>query len=76
MRRFSILQRSVHIHSSVFDERFTGLQGYGSPIDLSQWYAEPPKLVAVHFLSSSDEYALVEECGRIRVFSSMTQQFR
>ncbi|KAH8114632.1 hypothetical protein DFH11DRAFT_1508603 [Phellopilus nigrolimitatus] len=68
---------SVQLHCFCFDERYTTLQGQGSAINLTSWYADSiPKIVNVHFVSGSDEFALVEESGRVRIFSSVTQQFR
>ncbi|KAH8114640.1 hypothetical protein DFH11DRAFT_1764593 [Phellopilus nigrolimitatus] len=72
-----IQKPSVQLHCFCFDERYTTLQGQGSAINLTSWYADSiPKIVNVHFVSGSDEFALVEESGRVRIFSSITQQFR
>ncbi|KAH8114634.1 hypothetical protein DFH11DRAFT_1508479 [Phellopilus nigrolimitatus] len=72
-----IQKPSVQLQCFCFDERYTTLQGQGSAINLTSWYADSiPKIVNVHFVSGSDEFALVEESGRVRIFSSVTQQFR
>ncbi|KAH8114613.1 hypothetical protein DFH11DRAFT_1764484 [Phellopilus nigrolimitatus] len=72
-----IQKSSVQLHCFCFDERYTALQGQGSAINLTSWYADSiPKIVNVHFVSGSDEFALVEKSGRVRIFSSVTQQFR
>ncbi|KAI5122457.1 hypothetical protein M0805_008768 [Coniferiporia weirii] len=67
---------SVQLHCFAFDERYTSLQGQGSAINLMGWYTEVPKIIRVLFVSGTDEFALIEESGKVRIFSSVTQQFR
>ncbi|KAI5122456.1 hypothetical protein M0805_008767 [Coniferiporia weirii] len=71
-----IQKPSVQLHCFAFDERYTSLQGQGSAINLTGWYTGVPKIIRVLFISGTDEFALIEESGKVRIFSSVTQQFR
>ncbi|TDL23181.1 hypothetical protein BD410DRAFT_839090 [Rickenella mellea] len=66
----------VQLHTFVFDERFTSLQGQGTAINLTAWYEESPSIHLMCFVSGTEEIALVEAGGRTRIFSFITQQFR
>ncbi|THH11646.1 hypothetical protein EW145_g511 [Phellinidium pouzarii] len=69
---------SVQLHCFAFDERYTSLQGQGSAINLTAWYNDIQnlKIISIQFVSGTDEFALIEDSGKVRVFSSVTQQFR
>ncbi|KAF8690053.1 hypothetical protein RHS03_09010, partial [Rhizoctonia solani] len=60
----------------IFDELFTNLRSRGSPIPLRNWYNQPVDINKVCFVSGAEEVCLIEESGRVRIFSLVTQQFR
>ncbi|KAJ1300985.1 hypothetical protein OPQ81_003409 [Rhizoctonia solani] len=60
----------------IFDELFTNLRSRGSPIPLKNWYNQPVDLAKICFVSGLEEVCLVENSGRVRIFSLITQQFR
>ncbi|EJD00191.1 uncharacterized protein FOMMEDRAFT_112544 [Fomitiporia mediterranea MF3/22] len=67
----------VQLHFFVFDERYQSLQVQGSATNLTAWYTSGlPKIVCIHIISGNDELALLEDSGKVRVFSTLTQQFR
>lgn len=69
-------QSSIQLHSFVFDENYTQLQGQGSTINLRPWYTEIPKFHNMLFVAGTDDLALVEDTGNVRIFSLVTQMFR
>jgi hypothetical protein len=60
----------------VFDENYTQLQGQGSTVNLRPWYTDIPTFQNMLFISGSDDLALVEDTGSVRIFSLVTQMFR
>ena len=60
-----------------FNENYTTLQAFGGLIDLTQYYSQDiPTLKDIHLINGCDEFALVECSGSVKVFSTITQQFR
>ncbi|KAL5492779.1 hypothetical protein ACEPAI_4226 [Sanghuangporus weigelae] len=67
----------VHVYYFVFDEKYQTLSAQGSAINLTAWYASDlPRITDVLVVNSGDELALVEDSGKVRIFSNVTQQFR
>lgn len=61
----------------VFDETFTSFQGYGSSIDLRSWLEPQTSIKHLVFrCGSAEELLIVDDTGRARVFSLVTQSFR
>lgn len=61
----------------MFDEKYTALQGYGSPIDLRTWYDAHIRMTHMAFLcGTNEELVLVSNDRLARVYSLTTQQFR
>lgn len=58
-------------------DKFTTLQQRGAPHELTPGYGEiPPEIKAICFFSGTEDICLLEESGRIRVYSLQTQAFR
>ena len=70
------LQSSITLNSFFFDETHTHLSSQGSMVNLGKWYSELPKIRSLLFISGSDEVAIAESGGRVRVFSLVSQNFR
>lgn len=67
----------VQLYFLVFDERYQSLQAQGAPINLTPWYSPGiPKIVDIHIFGGGDELGLLDDTGRLRIFSPITQQFR
>ncbi|KAL5513533.1 hypothetical protein ACEPAH_3932 [Sanghuangporus vaninii] len=67
----------VQVYYFVFDEKYQTLSAQGSAINLTAWYASDlPRITDVLVVNSGDELALVEDSGKVRIFSNVTQQFR
>ena len=45
-------------------------------MNLRQWYTDIPKIRSLLFVSGTDDLALVENGGNVRIFSLVTQMFR
>ncbi|KAG8900443.1 hypothetical protein FRB99_006039 [Tulasnella sp. 403] len=59
------------------DESFTNIQSRGSPFNLLPWNQDGiPKITAAAFFAGTEELCLLEENGRVRVFSFLAQSFR
>ncbi|KAG8900671.1 hypothetical protein FRB99_005822, partial [Tulasnella sp. 403] len=59
------------------DESFTNIQSRGSPFNLLPWYQDGiPKIAATAFFAGTEELCLLEENGRVRVFSFLAQSFK
>jgi hypothetical protein len=52
------------------------LASRGSRINLTRWYDTAPSFQTGCFVSGKEEIFLLEETGRGRVFSLITEQFR
>lgn len=67
----------MQLHFFVFDDRYSGLQGQGSAVDLRAWYG--PEHTIKHLVfhcGMSEELAVIDNVARARVFSLAAQQFR
>ncbi|QRW13378.1 E3 ubiquitin-protein ligase TRIP12 [Ceratobasidium sp. AG-Ba] len=60
----------------IFDELFAGLRSRGSPIPLKGWYDAKVSIDKVCFVPGTEEVCLVENSGRARIFSLISQAFR
>ncbi|KAG8903434.1 hypothetical protein FRB99_003283 [Tulasnella sp. 403] len=61
----------------VIDESFANIQSRGSPFDLLPWYEDGiPDITAAAFFADTEELCLIEENGRVRVFSFLAQGFK
>lgn len=59
------------------DESFGSLQQRGPVLELTPWYADgPPAISDICFFCGSEEVCILEQSGRIRVFSLLVQAFR
>ncbi|CAE7065773.1 unnamed protein product, partial [Rhizoctonia solani] len=58
-----------------FDEQFSSLRRHRSPIDLSEWYDEPPEISGACFHTGQPELCLIESSGRVRVLSLVRRMF-
>ncbi|KAG8690805.1 hypothetical protein FRC11_009018, partial [Ceratobasidium sp. 423] len=58
-----------------FDEQFSSLRRHRSPIDLGEWYDEPPEITGVCFQTGRPELCLIESSGRVRVLSLVQRMF-
>ncbi|KAG8903576.1 hypothetical protein FRB99_003127, partial [Tulasnella sp. 403] len=59
------------------DESFTSIQSRGSPFNLLPWYRDGiPNITSAAFFAGTEELCLVEEGGRVRVFSVPAQSFK
>ncbi|KAH8094847.1 hypothetical protein BXZ70DRAFT_339404 [Cristinia sonorae] len=68
-------QKSLNVF--LFDEKYTSLQGLGSPVDLKAWYDNQTRPTHMTFVcGQSEELALVDTSGLARTYSLTTQQFR
>ncbi|OBZ77080.1 hypothetical protein A0H81_03826 [Grifola frondosa] len=66
----------LQLHTFAFDEKYTSLQGLGGAINLGLWYEEVASIKHMIFVCGTEELLLVDDNGRGRIFSLMTQQFR
>lgn len=67
----------LQLHILFFDEQYKTLQALGNVVDLRPWYDQATTLSHIVLrCGSSEELAIVEEDGRTRLFSIVTQQFR
>ncbi|KAG8915782.1 hypothetical protein FRC00_014369 [Tulasnella sp. 408] len=65
------------IQTFVLKEKFTVLQQREAPHELTRGYrGGPPAIKAICFFSGTEDICLLEESGRIRVYSLQTQAFR
>ncbi|KIO19089.1 hypothetical protein M407DRAFT_31267 [Tulasnella calospora MUT 4182] len=65
------------IQTFILKDKFTALQQRGAPHELTRGYIEgPPAIRAISFFSGTEDICLLEESGRIRVYSLQTQAFR
>ncbi|KAF8607195.1 hypothetical protein BDV93DRAFT_488167 [Ceratobasidium sp. AG-I] len=60
----------------VFDETFSGVRSRGSPLPLKSWYDTQVYVERMCFVSGSEEICLIEDSGRARILSLVTQHFR
>ncbi|QRW13380.1 E3 ubiquitin-protein ligase TRIP12 [Ceratobasidium sp. AG-Ba] len=60
----------------IFDELFSGLRSRGSPIPLKGWYDANVTIEKLCFVPGTEEVCLVENSGRARIFSLISQTFR
>ncbi|PAV19468.1 hypothetical protein PNOK_0440200 [Pyrrhoderma noxium] len=68
---------SIKLWIYQFNEDYATLRNLGAPIELTQYYPQGiPILKDIHLISGCDEFALVECSGSVKVFSTITQQFR
>ncbi|CAE6383409.1 unnamed protein product [Rhizoctonia solani] len=58
-----------------FDEQFSSLRKHRLPIDLAEWYDEPPEISGVCFQTGRPELCLIESSGRVRVLSLVRRMF-
>ncbi|CAE6449489.1 unnamed protein product, partial [Rhizoctonia solani] len=58
-----------------FDEQFSSLRRHRSPIDLAEWYDEPPQISGACFQTGQPELCLIESSGRVRVLSLVRRMF-
>ncbi|KAG8897271.1 hypothetical protein FRB99_008270, partial [Tulasnella sp. 403] len=64
-------------HILAVDESFANIQGRGSPFDLLPWYQNGiPNITIAAFFAGTENLCLVEETGRVRVFSLLAQSFK
>ena len=71
------LQPLVQVYTFVFDERYGTLSAQGSAFNLTDWYSQDiPRMSGIHIVGNSDELALIQDSGKVRVFSTVAQQFR
>ncbi|KAG8690825.1 hypothetical protein FRC11_008866 [Ceratobasidium sp. 423] len=59
-----------------FDEILTSVQARGSSFCLKEWYDTEAKINKICFVSGFEEICLIEACGRARVLSLVTLNFR
>lgn len=72
-----ILQGNSYIQAYGMDEHFRTLKPRDSLQELTQWYnSGPPSILRVCFFSGTEDICLLEQSGRIRVFSLQTRAFR
>lgn len=62
-------QGSVDLYLYVFDETFATLRTQGSAIRLTDWYDALPNVCCILFQQGTDDIAIVEKNGRVKVFS-------
>ncbi|KAG8903436.1 hypothetical protein FRB99_003285 [Tulasnella sp. 403] len=59
------------------DESFTSIRSRGPPFNLLPWYEDGiPNIKAAAFFAGTEELCLVEENGRIRLFSVVARSFK
>ncbi|KAG9124904.1 hypothetical protein FRC07_009778 [Ceratobasidium sp. 392] len=77
-RLFAIVhdEKELKLSVYIFDEQFGGLRSRGSPIPLKGWYDADVRINNVCFVSGTEEVCFIEDSGRTRIFSLVTQQFR
>jgi hypothetical protein len=66
----------VFLDIFIFDPTTMSLTSRGSRINLTRWYDATPSFRAACFVSGKEEIFLLEESGRGRVYSLITEQFR
>ncbi|KAG8738572.1 hypothetical protein FRC10_006677 [Ceratobasidium sp. 414] len=69
-------EKELKLSVYIFDELFGGLRSRGSPISLKGWYDANVRIDKVCFVSGAEEVCFIEDSGRARIFSLITQQFR
>ncbi|KAG9089762.1 hypothetical protein FRC06_001400 [Ceratobasidium sp. 370] len=69
-------EKELKLSVYIFDEIFGGLRSRGSPIPLKGWYDANVHIDKVCFISGTEEVCFIEDSGRARIFSLITQQFR
>ncbi|KAG8693956.1 hypothetical protein FRC09_010163, partial [Ceratobasidium sp. 395] len=69
-------EKELKLSVYIFDEQFSGLRSRGSSVPLKGWYDAEVRIEKVCFVSGKEEVCLIEDTGRARVFSLITQQFR
>ena len=61
----------------VFDEKYSTLQGLGTPVDLRGWYDSHTQVTHMAFVcGQNEEVVLIDDALRARIYSMTTQQFR
>ncbi|KAG8962042.1 hypothetical protein FRC05_005629 [Tulasnella sp. 425] len=72
-----VVQGNSYIQAYGMDEHFRTLKPRDSLQELTQWYnSGPPRILRVCFFSGTEDICLLEQSGRIRVFSLQTRAFR
>jgi hypothetical protein len=66
----------VFLDVLVFDPSTMSLASRGSRINLTRWFEPAPRFQTGCFVSGQEEIFLLEETGRGRIFSLITEQFR
>ncbi|CAE6534558.1 unnamed protein product, partial [Rhizoctonia solani] len=76
-RYLAVVHGDEELQVSVFefDDQFSSLRRHRSPIDLTEWYDEPPKLSGACFQTGKPELCLIESSGRVRVLSLVRRMF-
>ncbi|KAG8855501.1 hypothetical protein FRB96_007005 [Tulasnella sp. 330] len=65
------------LHVFVMDETLTNLSSRSTPVDVTKWYSDGPALIRTAvFFPGTEELCLVEQSGRVRIYSFMSQGFR
>lgn len=60
-----------------FDDNFTNIHSKGSAYDATHWYQDGiPQVQLVSFIAGSEDLCILEQSGRIRNFSFISQSFR
>ncbi|KAG8960525.1 hypothetical protein FRC03_006451 [Tulasnella sp. 419] len=73
----TVTETQVSLQMFAFDATLSGLQARGSPQDITHFYQDGiPSLQSIHFGGDIEEICLVEDSGRIRIFSFVSQTFR
>ncbi|KAG8730280.1 hypothetical protein FRC11_007096, partial [Ceratobasidium sp. 423] len=68
-------EQDLQVSVFEFDEQFTSLRRHRSPIDLAEWYDQPPDISGACFQTGKPELCLIESSGRIRVLSLVRRMF-
>ncbi|CAE6523134.1 unnamed protein product [Rhizoctonia solani] len=76
-RYLAVVHGDEELQVSVFefDDQFSSLRRHRSPIDLTEWYDEPPKLSSACFQTGKAELCLIESSGCVRVLSLVRRMF-
>ncbi|TCD67573.1 hypothetical protein EIP91_012270 [Steccherinum ochraceum] len=65
------------LHLFLFDEKYSTLQGLGTPVELSVWWDGHSKLTHMAFVcGQGEELVMVDNNGLARTYSLTTMQFR
>ncbi|KAG8991998.1 hypothetical protein FRB94_012099 [Tulasnella sp. JGI-2019a] len=61
----------------VMDEELTSLSGRGTPFDVAKWYTDgAAQIRQAVFFPGTEELCLIENSGRVRIYSFLSQGFR